>query len=248
MNEVLCEWSSPPSVLTLLKNEIHVWHTPLDVPAYRIQELGKLLSSDEQERAEKFYFERHRRRFTVARGLLRTILGRYLNADPKRLHFIYSSRGKPELAPDIKRGNLNFNISHSHESAIYVVAYDRLVGIDIEHIRSNRDIEQLAQRFFLPGESAFIGSLPPERRLEAFYSGWVRKEAYLKATGVGLAGLEDVEVSISPEEPAKIIRVRGDVHVASRWSMYDLAIPKPGYASALVAEGLNGCLHFYCAN
>lgn len=232
-----CGWSSPPSVLTLSSNEVHVWCADLDLPAYRIQQLAQNLSPDERERADRFHFERHRRRFTAARGFLRSILGRYLPIDPGRLEFSYSKRGKPTLAPASPEEHLCFNLSHSHEMALYAVTHNRSIGIDIEHIRSNRDVEQLAKRYFSPREYEVISSLHPDQRQEGFYNGWTRKEAYLKATGEGLAGLEEVEVSLAPGKPAALLSIKENRQEAGRWSVCHLSPPVKGYAAALVVKG-----------
>jgi 4'-phosphopantetheinyl transferase len=232
-----CCWTPPPPVLTLSSNEIHVWCIDLDLPAHRIQQLAQNLSPDERKRADRFHFDRHRRRFTVARGFLRSILGRYLSIDPGRLEFAYSERGKPTLAPAVPAETLCFNLSHSHEMALYAVTHNRSIGIDIEHIRSNRDVAQLAKRYFSLREYEVISSLRPDQREEGFYNGWTRKEAYLKATGEGLAGLEEIEVSLAPGKPAALLSIKENRQEAGRWSVFHLTPPVKGYAAALVVKG-----------
>ena len=244
---------SSPADLVLSEDEVHVWRADLNLSASRIEQLAQILSPDEQQRAQRFYFERDRKRFIAGRGILRTILSRYLDLDPSQLQFSYSSRGKPALANTDNEGTLCFNLSHSNELALYAVRRVSVneagkgstqaslqescnLGIDLEHLRPMPDAEQLAKRFFSPREYAVISSLPPEQKQEAFFKGWTCKEAYLKAIGYGLAGLEQVEVSLTPGEPAALLSIQGDSKAASRWSLQQL-IPAPGYMAALAVEG-----------
>ncbi|HAA29695.1 MAG TPA: 4'-phosphopantetheinyl transferase [Cyanobacteria bacterium UBA8553] len=229
-------WHSPPKNLVLLKDYVHVWRADLNLPAWRLQQLAQTLCSDEQHRAERFYFEQDKKYFTAGRGLLRTILGRYLDLDPKQLQFSYSSRGKPALVNTNSKEALCFNLSHSNGLALYAVTRSRSIGIDLEHMRPMPDAEKLAQRFFSPQEYTVISTLLPEHKQEAFFNAWTRKEAYLKATGDGLAGLEQVEVSLIPGETAALLRIQGDRQAASRWSIYQLT-PAPNYVAALAVEG-----------
>jgi 4'-phosphopantetheinyl transferase len=229
-------WHSSSTTWILSENDVHVWGADLDLPASRIQQLVQTLSPDEQLRAERFYFERDRKHFIAGRGLLRTILGRYLDLEPNQLQFSYGSRGKPALVNTGTGGTHCFNLSHSNGLALYAVTRNCNLGIDLEYIRPMPKVEQLAKRFFSPGEYAVISSLPPDQQQEAFFKGWTCKEAYLKATGEGLIGLEQVEVSLTPGEPAALVSIQGDSKVASRWSVHELK-PAPGYAAALAIEG-----------
>lgn len=229
-------WRSPPTNLVLLEDDVHVWRADLNLPALRLQQLARTLCSDEQQRAERFYFEQDKKHFTAGRGLLRTILGRYLDLEPSQLQFSYSSRGKPALVNTNTAESLCFNLSHSNGLALYTVTRSRLIGIDLEHVRPMPDAEKLAKRFFSPHEYAVISTLLPEQKQEAFFNAWTRKEAYLKATGDGLAGLEQVEVSLIPGEPAALLSIQGDRQATSGWSLYQLT-PAPGYVAALAVEG-----------
>jgi 4'-phosphopantetheinyl transferase len=214
-----------------------VWRASLDLPAPRIQALQHDLSEEELQRAERFHFQRHRGRFIAARGLLRTILGRYLKTDPGLLRFRYGPRGKPELGGEAGRSGLCFNISHSHGLALFAVTYGREVGVDVERIRSDLDGEKIAERFFSPREAAALRRLPAEVRQEAFFACWTRKEAYLKAIGEGIAlRLDQFDVSVSPGDPATLLSIHGDRAEASHWSLKALD-PGPGYMGALAVKG-----------
>lgn len=229
-------WRSSPTNLVLSENDVHVWRADLNLPAWRLKPVAQTLSSDEQQRAERFYFEQDRKHFIAGRGLLRTILGRYLDLEPSKLQFSYSSRGKPALVNTNSTETLYFNLSHSNGLALYAVTRSRSIGIDLEHVRPMPDAEKLAKRFFSAHEYAVISTLLPEQKQDAFFNAWTRKEAYLKATGDGLAGLEQVEVSLIPGEPAALLSIQGNQQATSRWSLYQLT-PAPNYVAALAVEG-----------
>jgi 4'-phosphopantetheinyl transferase len=228
-------WDSPPTNLAISRDEVHVWRASLEHPAGYIQRLTQTLSEDERQRADRFRFERDRRRYIVGRGLLRAILGRYLNLVPGQLRFRYGPRGKPALAET--RDELCFNIAHSHELALYAVAQGQEVGVDIEHVHSIYELEQMAERFFSSREVAVLRALPPDQKQEAFFNCWTRKEAYIKAIGDGLSRpLDQFDVSLAPGEPARLLNVAGDSQEASRWSIRAL-MPASGYVAALAVAG-----------
>jgi 4'-phosphopantetheinyl transferase len=225
------QWPSPPPDLALAGDAVHVWRAELEQPEERVRQLAQTLSQDEQDRAGRFYFERHRRRFIVARAMLRAILGRYLGLDPGQLEFRYGSRGKPYLAARFSQ--LEFNLAHSRELALYAFTQGREIGIDLEHLRSIADIEQISARFFSARENATLSAFPENQRLRAFYNCWTRKEAYLKATGEGLTHpLDQFDVSLAPGEPARLLRVQGDPLEAARWSLQALE-PASDYIAAI---------------
>lgn len=234
-------WMSPPAELTLPPEAVHVWRAALDVPEGVRRRLHRTLDAGERERARRFRFERDRRRFVVARGVLRAVLARYRGGDPARLRFRYGGHGKPSLAPEggseAGRDALRFNVSHSSGLALYAVACEREVGIDLERLRTDLEIESLATRFFSAHELATFQAVPAPLRRAAFFDGWVRKEAYVKARGAGLSLPTDrFDVALAPGVPAALLRVHGEDGGAERWSIRALD-PGPGYAAAVAAEG-----------
>jgi 4'-phosphopantetheinyl transferase len=230
-------WRTPPERLVLGYDEVHVWRATLDQPRSQVQSFFSSLAADEQARGERYYFERDREHFIVARVVLRTILGRYLNRVPECLSFFYGSWGKPVLAGETDRDAIRFNVSHSHGLALYAVARGREVGIDLERVRPNLAVAEIATRFFSRREVAMLRTLPVEAQRQAFFRCWTRKEAYIKARGEGLSlPLDQFDVSLAPGEPAAILGSRPDSSEASRWSLRELA-PAPGYVAALAAEG-----------
>jgi 4'-phosphopantetheinyl transferase len=229
-------WSPPPENPAASKDEVHVWRASLNPPASQIQALRRVLTADERARAERFYFPKHRDRFAVARGVLRTILGRYLGITPDQLQFTYNQYGKPSLT---EAHPLRFNLSHSHTLALCAVTCDREVGVDLEHIRPdpNDNRTRIARRFFSAREVLAFEALHESLRDRAFFSCWTRKEAFIKAKGKGLSlPLGQFDVSVHPEEPAALLHTKWDPQEAALWSLQDLH-PGPGYAAALAVEG-----------
>ena len=223
--------------MALSGDEVHVWRASLGRPTLRVQQLLRTLSDDERRRAERFQLEHDREHFVVARGTLRSILGRYLGAEPSRVQFEYGPHGKPRLAEPFVSQAVRFNLAHSHNWALYAFAHQRDVGIDLERVCPLPDAEEIATRFFSAHESAAWGALSRNRKQEAFYLCWTRKEAYIKAIGDGLARpLDQFDVSLVPAEPARLLHVEGDPKEARRWSLQTLK-PVPGYVAALAAEG-----------
>jgi len=215
-------------------DEVHVWRASLDQPAanYAI-----LLSSAEQMRAKRFRFEQKRRQFIVGRGILRIILGHYLNSPPENLKFEYRASGKPTLPAGMLQSEICFNLSHSEEMMLLAVTQKREVGIDLEYIRPNLDIEKLAEQFFSPSERAELDALPSAKKLRSFFSGWTCKEAYLKARGDGMNyPWDQFSVSMNCDESAKLLGVKDDQRELTRWSFHALT-PAPGYIGALAVEG-----------
>ncbi len=233
----ICSWPLRREVPRFGEGEIQVWAVPLDAIPARVDQLGALLSKDEHKRASKFVFERDRRRFIVAHACLRQILGGYVNSAPEMLAFQLAARGKPELAPGSGDRQARFNLAHSGELAVVAVAADREVGVDIEYARPLEDAQGLACRFFSQAESEALAQTPPDQQLAAFYRLWTRKEAYLKATGLGISEhLARVEFSFEAGQPGVLARIDGDETAARAWSLAEIS-PAKGYFGTVVARG-----------
>ena len=214
------DWTLPPEALALGHDEVHVWRASLDQAPAQIQTFLPKLAADEQARAARFHFERDRDHFTVARGVLRTILGRYLNRAPESLSFCYGSHGKPDLAGATDGAAIRFNLSHSHGLALYAIARERELGVDLERIRCDLAVLEIAERFFSREEAARLRAFPGESRHREFFRCWTAKEAYVKARGEGLS------LPLYQRDPSEV----------SRWSFRELT-PARGYLAALAAEG-----------
>jgi 4'-phosphopantetheinyl transferase len=227
-------WRLPPENRTsLAEDEVHVWRATLDQPAEFTAILEPILASDERERVRRFYFDRDRTRCLISRGLLRTLLGRYLGSPPGALRFDYSRFGKPSLAGT----PLQFNVSHSGELLLIAIAHHRAVGVDVEQIRREMSVVEIAQRFFSANERTALAALAEPLRPDAFFACWTRKEAYIKARGEGLSlPLDGFDVAFLPGEAARLLATRPDPAEARRWCLSELDVAD-GYKAALAVEG-----------
>jgi len=215
---------------------IHVWELPLIVPESSLHAYKSLLSPDERDRAARFHFERDARKFSVARGRLRSILAMYVGLSPQDLCFIYSGQGKPSLRTSPR--DIRFSISHSGDLALVAVALGREVGVDIEKIREDVETDKLAERFFSDAERNAIRDLGTEQRVAAFFRCWTCKEAFLKAQGVGLSrSLSSFDVEVNPAHTARLLATRPDSDESQRWVLHDIATAA-GYTAAAAAEGM----------
>ena len=238
-----CRWRNPPQKLALPQNEVHVWRASLDLDVTSKSRLAQTLTQDEQHRANRFHFDRDRDRFLVARGILRVVLGRYLNLSPDQVPIGYTAFGKPILEKPLPTEALNYNLSHSDDVALYAFSHSYRVGIDLERIRPDIVVEEVAERFFSPDELAALRALSTDDRINAFFACWTRKEAYLKARGEGLSiPLDSFDVSLKPGEPAKLLNSRDDPQAVARWSLRTLNVG-PGYAATAAVEGHDWQLH-----
>jgi len=143
---------------------------------------------------------------------------------------------------------LYFNLAHAAGLALYAVINDREIGVDLERVHPVTEMDQIAERFFSAQESAALRALPPDQRQEAFFNCWTRKEAYLKASGEGLAQpLDQFSVSLRPGEPAKLVSIAGDFQEASRWFIQAFS-PADGYVAAVAVQGQGWHLKYWDYN
>lgn len=236
LKPVFSSFAHPPSDLELPHHEIHIWLADLDESGSQLDKLVKTLSVDERMRAANYHFERDKKRYLLRRGILRAILGLYLQVEPDRVSFQYSRYGKPALADTFGDEMLHFSLSHSDNIALYAFTRHCEIGVDIEHLSEVSEKEMIAKRFFSRKEYDSLRSLPEEQKRESFIRGWTCKEAFIKALGEGLSHeLDDFEVSMIPGEPAKLMKVKGDSEEASRWTIQYLK-PDPEYVGAFAVK------------
>lgn len=228
-------WSPAPDSLELGADQVDVWRISLDRAIATVKRLESSLSSDEAQRAVRFHFPADRDRFIIAHACLRNILARYLNCQPSQLNFVVNDYGKPAL----QGYNLEFNLSHSGDFALVAVTWERKIGVDVERIRAEMEFERIAHRFFSPNEVSELMALPPEQCQSAFFNCWSRKEAYIKAQGLGLSlSLQSFDVSLTPGEPANLRATSLDPNEAARWTLKSLDVD-PCYAATVAVMGKN---------
>jgi 4'-phosphopantetheinyl transferase len=217
-------------------NDVHVWTASLPAADDVAERCRALLSPDERARAGRMQLSSPRDLFVVGRGLLRTLVGRYLGVRPADVQFAYSAFGRPWLPAGNGRPPLQFSVSHSGAQVALAFAQEARVGIDVERVRTNADCDAIAGRFFAPAEQAALASLALADRIDAFFACWTRKEALLKAIGLGIShGLSRVEVTCRPGEPARVMRSELTEVDPAGWSLFDLRVPA-GYRAALAVS------------
>ncbi len=245
MASLHCSWPTRSSLPVLSRDEVHVWCIPLRERQQEIQKLLEILTEDERERAKRFHLEDISNHFIVARGVLRIILGCYLEVEPSNLRFEYGPYGKPALDDKALTGELCFNLSHCAGIGLYAFTRSREVGIDVERICSGGIDWQIAEGSFSQREIAALRALPEDQQDEGFFNCWTRKEAYIKARGEGLSiPLDSFDVSLIPGEPASLLATREDPTGAAQWSLHHLE-PCSGFVGALTVEGHDSSLRLW---
>jgi 4'-phosphopantetheinyl transferase len=229
-------WKPGPPSLALSSDRVDVWRVSLDMPERERGLLESSLSVAERERASRFRSSVDRARFVAARGALRAILGGCLGVEPSCLRFSFGHFGKPELAGQPGASAVEFSLSHSDGLALVAACLGRRLGVDLERVDVARSERGIAERFFSRREVAALRALPHRLQTDAFFACWTRKEAHLKARGVGLSvPLDRFSVSVSPEDSAALLGSVDDPEL-NRWALLDLRVGQ-GWAAALAAEG-----------
>jgi 4'-phosphopantetheinyl transferase len=197
---------------------------------------AQLLSDAERQRASRFAFERDARRFIVARARLRQQLAARLGERPESIELVYGAHGKPALAGRWADASVQFNVSHRDDVAVYAFSSGRAIGIDVEAVQVLPDADGVAARFFSNREQAAYRALAPHDRPQGFFNCWTRKEAFIKAQGDGLCHrLDRFDVSLTPGEPAEILRVENTPGRACGWGLESFS-PAAGFVAAVVVE------------
>ena len=235
MPEQTLTWFAPPDQLNLGPRDVHIWRTSLDQPPEIVERFRRLLSTDELNKADRYHFEKDRRHFTVARGVLREVLSRYLGISPADLRFNYSEHGKPGLA-SANNKEFKFNLAHSGGVALYAFTTVGEVGVDVEFIRPEFTGDEIARRYFSATEVASLSKLSAVVRQHAFFDCWTRKEAFIKAKGLGLSlALDQFDVTLTPGESPALLRTGWNEAEAARWSLRAIEVGDQ-FAGAIALE------------
>lgn len=213
---------------------IHLWHASPTLLAFDKADAAALLSPDEQARLERFRFVNDKNNFLFCRGMLRMLLASYLGDSPAELVFAYSAHGKPSLAgPSM---DLKFNMSHSNGDVLIAACLRWEIGVDIEQVRYDLNVREIAQRFFSTAENETIRTMPVTSCYDTFFACWTRKEAFVKARGEGLScPLNSFDVSVNSHEERVTLTTRPDASEAGHWNVCSLN-GLPGFAAAVAVE------------
>ena len=219
-------WSELSERPLLAAGECQLWLAWLDEEDP--DSFREFLSEDERLRAGRLRSPRSAARFTVARGILRSLLGRYLAHRPEQLVFSYGLHGKPGLAGGVDEW-LSFNVSHSAGLVVFAVSNGFEVGVDIEEIHPIIDLEATASIFLSPVEFAEFKVMPAVGKLERFFTMWTCKEAILKALGSGFT---------SPVKEISAMDCQPDPQVDAQYMTFQ----NKQITSLYPAEGFKGAL------
>ena len=191
----------------LPNNELHLWHCRFDANKDKIEAFKSIMSDDEKEKAGRFKFTAHREQAIISRGILRTLLSKYLNKAPRDLRFGYTEYDKPFLLGNY---SLQFNVSHSGNRAVFGFVQHNEIGVDIEKLKQNFNIMEVAENSFSLDEIHTLQAMPETQQVEGFFSCWTRKESFIKAKGSGLSfSLTSFSVSLAIDV-AELLRTDWD--------------------------------------
>jgi 4'-phosphopantetheinyl transferase len=214
-------------VPALPAHEVHVWALPVDA----FEREHGLLSPEEQTRAARFRFDADRALYIAGRAGARRLISAYAGLDAAALRFASGEHGKPALDGSVLP--LHFNWSHSGELALFAISPAAQVGVDIERTARFADIDAIAERVFSERELLDYRAQEGEARRIAFFNGWTRKEAFIKATGEGMArALKGFDVALLPSDLVCLRAIEGNTDAAACWSLHAFE-PRAGYAAAV---------------
>ena len=243
--DTLIDWPAGPSDPSIEHGAVHVWAWDLTCSHKELLGYATLLSPEEQVRSRSFHFERGRLHYTNSRAVLRNLLGRYLSLEPISVCFTKNNFGRPELTPDLATSKLRFNLSHTNRMAMLAIGSDLEVGVDVEELCPIG--AEFAEQYFSQRERADLEDLTHAEWVEGFYNCWTRKEAILKAEGIGLnANLDAFDVTLRPASPAVLLEFRASSGITHHWHLMRLS-PGLGFVGALasgVVPRMLHCSHF----
>lgn len=228
------EWESArPGEVPLRRGEVQVWLASLVASDAEVASATRILSGDERARADRFRFECHRRRWIVGRAHWRRLVGAHLECPPEAVEFAVEARGKPWVSGPAGHHGLGLSLSHSGDTALFAVALDSRVGVDVEAARPRIGVQELSARVLTERERARLYGLSGDRLVCEFLRCWTRKEAWIKALGEGLArDLQSFEVlAVSDPEGGA-----GPTDAEHGWWLQDLT-PSRSAVGCVAAEG-----------
>lgn len=220
-----------------MKNDLEIWQASTKLASQYADPLIATLTDKEISRGRRLIDPERCQRFLLAQAILRGVLSCYLNQPPESIVFERGEHGKPYL----KNSSVRFNLTHSHEAVIVAVTDKGEVGVDVEYTARTHHFDALVKRFFSEEERAayFSYTSEQERRI-AFYRAWTRKEAYLKATGLGLSyPLNQFTVSLVDNEQHSLLSVEDDKTVRTKWTLFSFNLETDYLASVAIEAMIN---------
>lgn len=231
-------------VSPLSDGELHIWKINSENFIQSSPVLYEILSVEEKQRAERFHFENDKIVYICARSILRMLLSKYINQDYSSIDFNFNEYGKPELPEVINPKNIKFNVSHSENLVLIGFIPNVSLGVDIEYILPNSDLIEIASKYFSSKEIDSLIRFPGEKRTEAFFNCWTRKEAFIKAVGEGLSyPLDKFSVSLNDEFDVEIT-IENNQQESSQWKLISFQ-PEERFAGAFAVKGQIKKINFF---
>lgn len=242
----LVNWKKPDTNAFILDSNIHIWHFEFSAFKDDLDLYEKVLSNDEIKRADKFYFKIDRKRYIVTRSILRIIISKINRVPPQEIIFKFNEYGKPQLSAPVS--GIYFNSSHSGNKGMTAITDIAEVGIDVEQHRKNMATEKIAKRFFSSKEVEEFTALQNNSKQTGFFNGWTRKEAFIKALGLGLAmPLKNFDVSLTPQKKVQIYGIRRINEIPENWTLLDIPIQST-YSAALAIKSQMYTVYYWMAD
>lgn len=220
-------------------SQIHLWLAyPGEITDLRLlAEYRALLSEDELAKQVRFHFARDRHRYLVTRALVRTVLSKYAEVEPRDWRFEVNEYGKPSISVEHAQGRgIEFNVSHTDGLIIMGVTHERALGVDVENVLTQRAAPEVADRFFAPDEVAALRALPVPEQPQRFFEYWTLKESYIKARGMGMSiPLDCFSFRLSAGARAQLTVDPARDDRFDRWCFWRLR-PRTEYLAAVCAE------------
>jgi 4'-phosphopantetheinyl transferase len=219
---------------SLMPGEVHVWKVSLQARRDLARHFFDTLSAEEQARAKRFVFERDEHRYIVAHAALRFLLSKYVSKNRKEIHIAAERLGKPYIHEVNMCTQLHFNLSHSGDFATMAFCEGGELGIDIEQRRPEAASMEIAEHNFSASELRELKKLSGEDRMAGFFRCWTRKEAYVKAKGIGLgADLRSFDVTLDSDEVAELTAID-----AEKWNVFPFKVNPENWGAIVYPKSL----------
>jgi 4'-phosphopantetheinyl transferase len=211
----------------LSSSHVDLWLYSIHPHEHNLSELFSILSQAEQEKAKKFHFASDRKKYVISHGIMRRLLASYIECEPLKIHYQVNEYGKPSMST--AQTPIHFNLTHSDNLAGLAIASSP-VGVDIEKIKPLDDYLSMTKHFLSPKESLIFQSLAQQEQQLTFYRAWTRKEAYIKAIGMGLSYPVE-QVTVGLQEKAELLEDQANPANISKWSLFSFEYE--GYIGAI---------------
>ena len=182
------DWTpGAPKHPELAPHAVHLWAVDFAAQFARDSLDAHLhwLNADEIARGQQRRNAQSRASYWGGRIVMRRLLCAYSGVANARLQLGAGARGKPALLNRLSRGDLCFNYSLSGDKALYAVAWNRQLGVDLEIIPRTINYHRLAKRKLSVDEQRAWRRIR-SGHAQAMLACWTRKEAYGKTLGVGI--------------------------------------------------------------